>query len=179
MINKCKNEYKEITDDIVNDYRFKLTMNDFHHGGTKYNHLVKVSKLCYILSKIFKADTKVTTTAGLLHDLFYGERTLKEENDYLNHPHTAAVNAYNFYNISEEEISAIETHMFHHMLLKKMAFFNKDNRNLPLKVGKPKSKEGYIVMISDLLVSTYESKTFLKYKFDLAFLLIISIFLNK
>ena len=58
-------------------------------------------------------------------------------------------------------------------------FFNKDNRNLPLKVGKPKSKEGYIVMISDLLVSTYESKTFLKYKFDLAFLLIISIFLNK
>ena len=145
MIKKYKEEYNNLTKNIINNEHFLMTKNDMHHGRTKYEHLVRVSKCAFVMSKIFKADTITCTTAGLLHDLFYGERTDSIENSYLNHPHTV---------INKEEEASIN-------------------------FSKPKSKEAWIVRIADLLVSINDSKFFVKYKFNLAYLMLVSFILSK
>lgn len=173
---KIKNEYNKLTEYIINNKHFIKTKEDVHHGSTKYEHLIRVSKCSYIMSKILRANTKTCVTAGLLHDLFYGERTDKEENSYLNHPNTAAFNAYVFFDINDEEKEAIKTHMFHHVIFKKLCpmFNRKEKANL--KESKPASKEAWIVSISDLLVSIYESSKFIEYKLNIAFVLLFSAF---
>ena len=90
---KINKEYRELTDEIINNQDFKFLKNDVHHGTNKYEHCKRVAYLSFLMSKIFKGNTKVITKAGLLHDFFYGERTTKEENSYLKHPMTSAKNA--------------------------------------------------------------------------------------
>ena len=127
MIKKYKEEYNNLTKNIINNEHFLMTKNDMHHGRTKYEHLVRVSKCAFVMSKIFKADTITCTTAGLLHDLFYGERTDSIENSYLNHPHTARNNAIKYFGVGDKVACAIETHMFHHVILKKIFPFTNDS----------------------------------------------------
>lgn len=178
-MNKLKEEYWDIVGDILNDEHFVILQNDFHHGTTKYNHLIKVSKLSFVISKVLKLKIEETTKAALLHDFFYGERTLKEENSYLKHPHTAALNARYYFNTNDLETSIIETHMYHHVLLKKIFPFVNKTESINVTQGKPKTKEAWVVSISDLLVSILESTLFLKYKFNIAFISLISIIINK
>lgn len=120
MKRKYIDEYNKITENIINDKDFIITKNDMHHGLTKYDHLINVSKCAFVLAKIFNANVEVTTTGALLHDLFYGGRTDKEENSYLNHPYTASMNAKKYFNVSIEVQRCIETHMFHHVIIKKI-----------------------------------------------------------
>lgn len=172
---KLKNEYNYIVKDILNDKNFILLKNDLHHGTSKYNHLVKVSKLSFFLTKVLHLRVKEATKAALLHDFFYGERTLKEENSYLNHPHTAALNAKKYFNTTSLENDIIETHMYHYVLLKKiLPFVNKEN----VLGRKPSTKEAWVVSISDLLVSILESTLFLKYKCNYMFITLISYFVT-
>ena len=177
MINKYKNEYINLTKDIVESDEFKKTENDAHHGSTKYGHLIRVSKCSFIMSKLFKADTETATVSGLLHDFFYGERTASKENDFLVHPFTASENAKKYFDITLEEASAIETHMYHHAVMKKMIpFIDKEEAR---NYNKPQSKEGWIVCISDLLVSVMEGVRFeLPYLANVYAIFIISKYLN-
>ena len=154
MINKYKNEYNNLIKNITESEEFKKTKNDTHHGSTKYGHLIRVSKCSFVLSKIFKANVETATVSGLLHDFFYGERKSSKENDFLVHPFTASDNAKKYFNITLEEQSAIETHMYHHAAIKKMVpFIDKEEAK---NYNKPQSKEGWIVCISDCLVSMLE-----------------------
>ena len=179
MIKKYKEEYNNLTKNIINNEHFLMTKNDMHHGRTKYEHLVRVSKCAFVMSKIFKADTITCTTAGLLHDLFYGERTDSIENSYLNHPHTARNNAIKYFGVGDKVACAIQTHMFHHVILKKIFPFINREEEASIKFSKPKSKEAWIVSIADLLVSINDSKFFVKYKFNLAYLMLVSFILSK
>jgi len=72
-------EYREITNNIINNETFKKTKNDFHHGTSKYDHLIRVSKCSFILGKLFRANIKSVTISGLLHDFFFGTRKAKKE----------------------------------------------------------------------------------------------------
>lgn len=168
-------EYREITKNIINNQKFIETKDDFHHGSSKYEHLIRVSKCSFILGKIFKADIKSVTRAGLLHDFFFGSRKTKRENSYLNHPKTAAKNAKIYFNINRLEEEAITSHMYHHVILKKIFPFINRKEKAKIKDFKPKSKEGWIVCISDLLVSIVET---IRYEFSyaakLSFLIIMS-----
>ena len=152
MKRKYIDEYNKITENIINDKDFIITKNDMHHGLTKYDHLINVSKCAFVLAKIFNANVEVTTTGALLHDLFYGGRTDKEENSYLNHPYTASMNAKKYFNVSIEVQRCIETHMFHHVIIKKIFPFINRKEKASIKFSKPKSKEAWLVSIADLLV---------------------------
>ena len=149
-------EYYRLTNDIIMNDNFIVLKKDIHHGSNKFDHCKRVSYLSYVLAKVFKADCKKTTRAGLLHDFFYGSRTDREENNYLKHPKTSVNNAKLHFNISEQEAEIIESHMFHHALVKRMLPFTKEEEKRYFKEKKPKNKEAVIVCLADLLVSIFE-----------------------
>ncbi len=168
-------EYKQITEKIINNDKFQKTKEDLHHGSNKYEHLIRVSKCSFILGKIFKANIESVTKAALLHDFFFGSRKTKKENSYLNHPKTAAKNAKTYFNINKLEEDAIKSHMYHHVIIKKVLPFINRNEKAKVKDYKPNSKEGWIVCISDLIISIVETIRFeLTYIVKLSFLIIIS-----
>lgn len=153
---KINKEYKELTNDILTNDNFTILQNDVHHGTNKFAHCKRVSYLSFLLSKIFRGNCKNAARGGLLHDFFYGSRTSKEENDYLKHPLTSANNAKRYFEINEDEVNIIKSHMYHHALLKRLLPFMKEEDKKYLVENKPKNKEAVIVCVSDLLVSLFE-----------------------
>lgn len=149
-------EYENITNSIVYNENFILLKNDNHHGTNKYEHCKRVSYLSFLMSKLFKCNSKEVARAGLLHDFFFGTRTSKPENDYLRHPKTSVCNAKKYFEIDEIEESIIESHMYHHALVKRMTPFMSDEDKKYFKEAKPKNRESVIVCLADLLVSFYE-----------------------
>ena len=180
MTKKANNEFENLVNDILNNEYFLETKKDLHHGTSKYEHSLRVAKLSYKLSKIFKADIASTTRAGLLHDFFFGTRKEKEENSYLNHPVTAALNAEKYFNVTSLEKEAIKTHMFHHVLIKKIFPFVNRKEKANVKEFKPKSKEGWIICLSDLIISAIELERFqFTYVANIALILIFNIIMFK
>jgi len=180
MTKKTNNEFENLVSDILDNEYFLETKKDLHHGTSKYEHSLRVAKLSYKLSKIFKADTKATARAGLLHDFFFGTRKEKPENSYLKHPVTASNNAKKYFNVSDKEAEAIKTHMFHQVLLKKLFPFIPYKEKVSVKEFKPKSKEGWIICASDLIVSIMECERFqFTYVANVTLLLIFNIILFK
>lgn len=172
---KLNKEYKEITSDILNDEHFLELKNYRHHGTNRYDHCKRVSHVSFLLAKILKANVDDTVKAGLLHDFFLGSSN-KEENSYLNHPKKCVQNAKEYFNINDFEANIIETHMYHYALTKKcLPFINHDGKVNP-KEYKPLYKEGYIVCVSDLLVSIFELGMFkIRYSVCLYLLFIINL----
>ena len=153
-------EYYDIVSNIITNEKFKELKNDTHHSTNKYDHLLRVSKLSYKIAKHTKADVEATTRAGVLHDFFFGDRKSSIQNSYLNHPYTSANNAKEIFNISDFESDIIKTHMFHHTFFRSIVPFINPSEKVKIKEGKPKSKEAWIVCLSDLLVSAYEGIRF-------------------
>ncbi len=162
---KLKNEYREIIKNMVDNENFLLLKNDIHHGSTRYDHCKRVSYLSYLVTKMFKGNSKDAAISGLLHDFFHGNTNENEDISYLNHPKISVKNAKLYFDINENEANIIETHMYHYALVKNaFPFINKREKVNATKY-KPKSKEGYIVCLCDLLVSIYETLVFkVKYK---------------
>lgn len=167
---KLSKEYKEITQSILNDENFLSLKNEAHHGTNRYDHCKRVSYVSFLLAKLFKGDIKDSCISGLLHDFFNGDSS------YLNHPKTSSDNAKKYFHITNKEASIIETHMYHYALTKKcLPFINHDGKVNP-KEYKPLYKEGYIVCISDLLVSIFELGMFkVRYSICLYLLFIINL----
>lgn len=180
MTKSSKSEFENLVCDILENENFLETKKDLHHGTSKYEHSLRVAKLSYKLSKIFKADVRSATRAGLLHDFFFGTRKEKPENSYLRHPVTASNNAKKYFNVSAREAEAIKTHMFHQVLLKKVFPFINRKEKVSIKEFKPKSKEGWIICASDLLVSVMECERFqFTYVANVSLLIIFNIILFK
>ena len=180
MTKRLKCEFDGFVCDILKDEHFLETKKDLHHGTSKYEHCLRVAKLSYRLGRFFKADLRSVSRAGLLHDFFFGTRKESPENSYLKHPVTAANNARKYFDITDIEAEAIKTHMFHHVLIKKIFPFVNKEKKASVKEFKPKSKEGWIVCASDLLVSIVECERFqFTYAFNVALLLIFNIILFK
>ena len=180
MTKHLKCEFEEYVCDILNNEYFLETKKDLHHGTSKYEHSLRVAKLSYRLGRIFKADLRSISRAGLLHDFFLGTRKESPQNSYLRHPVTASNNAKKYFNITEKEREAIKTHMFHHVLIKKIFPFINREEKASVKEFKPKSKEGWIVCASDLLISIVECERFqFTYAFNVALLLIFNVILFK
>lgn len=180
MTKKTNIEFENLVSDILENEYFLETKKDIHHGTSKYEHSIRVAKLSYNLSRIFKVDRKATVRAGLLHDFFFGTRKEKPENSYLRHPVTASLNAKKYFNVSELESEAIKTHMFHQVLLKKIFPFINHKEKASIKEFKPKSKEGWIICASDMIVSIMECERFqFSYVANVALLLVFNIIMFK
>lgn len=170
-------EYYDIVSDIMGNEKFKDLKKDIHHNTNKYDHLVRVSKLSYKLAKITKSDVESTTRAGILHDFFFGDRKSCSANSYLNHPYTSANNAKEIFNISDFESEIIKTHMFHHTMFRSILPFINPDEKVKMKDGKPKSREAWIVCLSDLIISAYEGLRFnIGSKIALYVLFLINVF---
>lgn len=173
---KFNKEYKALTSEILDNEAFLSLKNDNHHGSNRYDHCRRVSYLSYLIAKMCKANQEEAAISGLLHDFFHGTTNEREEINYLNHPKESAKNAKEIFNITDDEANIIETHMYHYALVKKALPFINSDKKVSAKEYKPKSKEGYIVCLSDLLVSIFEVGIFkVRYSVCLYLLFLINI----
>lgn len=143
LMNKIYNdkEFMKVAYPILTHKEFMKTKSIVHHGNTRYNHSVRVAYMSYTLCKILGCDEKSVIRAGALHDFFL------ERNDkniatstkmLLEHPSIAKENAINYFGINDKEQNIIESHMF------------------PLSNVAPKSKEAWVVTLSDKIVAMFE-----------------------
>ncbi len=152
-----KKEYKEITKNILENENYLTLKNDTHHGSTRYDHCKRVSELSFFMAKIFKGNATDDAISGLLHDFFHGTTNDNEDISYLNHPMVSIENAKKYFSINENEENTIKTHMYHYALVKQTLPFINKRAKVKAKDYKPKNRDGYIVCISDLLVTFYEA----------------------
>jgi HD superfamily phosphodiesterase len=82
LITKIKNRKKHLTElhknildiigEIINDEEFKKLKNHRHHVFfNRYEHLINASVISYKMAKLFKADIRTCTLAGVLHDYHF------------------------------------------------------------------------------------------------------------
>lgn len=159
-INK-KIEYQEVVQDILDNEEFKKLYLEPHHGISRYEHVLRVSKLTFGFCKIFKVKRiSEITRAALLHD-FYFDKDLEEYDAYEKlsiHPYKALDNALKYYDLSDLEKDIIVKHMYPHT--KK----------------RPKYFGSYLVSICDKVAATYEMSRFkLALKFSIYLLFIYNV----
>jgi len=144
-----------IAKDIIEKEKFLSLKNDPHHGLTRYDHVLRVAKNTYRLSKILRMDYISATRGALLHDYF-------NDSDYNNtkglkkgsvHPVIALNNARREYYLNKKEENIIISHMY------------------PMGKVKPNCKESWLVTSIDKSVAAYEC---LRYKLKDYFIVMVT-----
>ncbi len=136
-------EFNNIISDIIKSDKFITLKDENHHGISRLEHSLNVSKVAYRLSRKFKLKKiKDITRAALLHDL-YNDDELIGEISLIAHSKKASENALQYFNVNKRQLNAINAHMF------------------PLSKTLPKYTESWMVTLSDKIVAIYEM---LRYK---------------
>ena len=151
--------FKNICDEIINSPKFKSLDYDYHHGLTRYKHIMHVAKGTYYISKILKLDYVSATRGALLHDYFNEEEYLDKKGLEMPriHPFLALNNALKEYNLNTKEKNIIISHMY------------------PIGKIEPLYIESWLVSLVDKSVATYE---YARYKFRDKFVLEFIFILN-
>ncbi len=151
--------FQEIKDEVIKSDKYQLLDLEYHHGLTRYKHIMHVAKITYFVCKIIHIDYKSATKGALLHDYFL-------ESEYLNikglnkpriHPFLALNNSLMEHNLNIKEKNIIISHMY------------------PIGLIKPMFIESWIVTIVDKLVASYE---YINYKYKDKFALYLIFFFN-
>lgn len=127
------------TSRILDNRRF------IQHGSTTlFQHCKNVAMMSLKISRMFniKVDTRSMIRGALLHDYYLYDWHDKSARPHLHgyvHPAIALSNAKKIYNLNAIEEDIISHHMF------------------PLTLCPPRTREGFIVSLSDKLCSTYET----------------------
>jgi uncharacterized protein len=136
------NEYNDIVKDILDNKEFNKLKEYKHHGITRYDHVLRVSKWAYKVSKKWKLDYVSATRAGLLHDFFFVNNQEVKLSYRIKvlfiHPKMALENSKKYFKLNKKEERIILSHMF------------------PVGLCIPLSLEGWIVNIADDIASIYE-----------------------
>ena len=122
-------EFMSVASPILSHKEFLKTKSIVHHGNTRYNHSVRVSYTAFKLSKMLGFDTNAVIRAGALHDFFLvrdDKNIMTSTKMLIDHPKMA------------KENNIIESHMF------------------PISNIAPKSKEAWMVSLSDKIVAAFE-----------------------
>lgn len=133
--------FMAVASPILSHKEFLKTKSIVHHGNTRYNHSVRVSYTAYKLSKALGFDTDASIRAGALHDFFLvrdDKNIMTSTKMLIEHPKIAKENAIKYFGVNEKEQNIIESHMF------------------PISNVAPKSKEAWIVSLSDKIVALFE-----------------------
>ena len=158
---KNKKIYYDIYSEFYNVNKYRELKSMVHHGSNRLNHINRVSKMSFYLSKALKLDYVSCTRGAMLHDFFTVEDLSRDDIKYRKflreHPRIALDNSKKYFEVNEIEEDIILTHMF------------------PVAKGKPKYAESKVVCISDKLVSLYE---FFRYQILLSMNLMIFLFLR-
>ena len=157
---KNRKLYYDIYGEFYNVNKYRELKSVPHHGSNRLNHINRVSKMSFRLSKLLRLDYVSCTRGALLHDFFTTDDLSRNDTKYKNylqdHPRIALDNSRKYFKLNNIEEDIILTHMF------------------PIVKGKPKYAESRVVCLCDKLVSLYEyvtSKTYLAMNF-LLFLMI-------
>ena len=149
-----KSIYYDIYSEFYNVNKYRELKSIMHHGDNRLNHINRVAKMSFFVSKKLGCDYVSCTRGAIMHDFFTKEDINKKNVRYKmflkNHPFIALENSNNYFDVNEIEENIITTHMF------------------PITRKKPKYKEAKIVCICDKLVSVYE---FFRYEVGLTYVL--------
>lgn len=152
-------KFDVIAKDIIEKDKFQSLKDEPHHGLTRYEHVIRVAKKTYHISKTLRMDYISATRGALLHDYF-------NDSDYQNtkglkkgsmHPVIALNNARREYNLNQKEENIIVSHMF------------------PFGNVRPNCKESWLVTGVDKGVALYECA---RYKLKDKFFLMVSVVVN-
>ena len=109
-------EFKEHIRIIALDPRCLRMKNYIQHGRiTTYDHCMDVARQAFLMNRRLhlKANERRLVRAAFLHDYFlYDWHVHGDHLHGYHHPHIAAVNARKDFAVSEEEMAAIESHMW-------------------------------------------------------------------
>ncbi len=131
-------ELSSIINDIIKDKHFMKLKYENHHGISRLDHSLNVTKLAFLIAKKLRMkNISDVTRAALLHDFFVDEE-LQGKINFTSHPMKASENAFKYFKVNYKIKNAIEAHMF------------------PMSTTFPKYKESWIVTLSDKLVAIYE-----------------------
>ena len=155
---KNKKIYYDLYNEFYNVNKYRELKSMTHHGNNRLDHINRVSKVCFRVSKLLKLDYVSCTRGALLHDFFTkSDLRRKDYKKFLrNHPKIALANSKEYFKLNEIEEDIILSHMY------------------PLAKGKPKYPESKVVCITDKIVSIYEFFRYqLKLSINLLFIFLI------
>ena len=129
-----------IAKDIIEKEKFQSLKNEPHHGLTRYEHVMRVAKGTYKLSKFLRMDYISATRGALLHDYFTNDeyKNIPRMQKGSTHPVIALMNARSDHYLNDIEENIVVSHMF------------------PLGKIKPNCKESWVVTGVDKSVALYE-----------------------
>lgn len=160
IIMSNKNIYYNIYSEFYNVNKYRELKSVAHHGNNRLDHINRVSKMSFYLSKKLGLDYVSCTRGALLHDFFTIDdlsRSKEKYNNFLQeHPRISLENSKEYFELNDVEEDIILTHMY------------------PIVKGKPKYAESKVVCICDKLVSLYEFFRYqVSFSFNLLLLLIV------
>lgn len=140
---KLKKEYYDIFSEFYEVNKYREMKNIVHHGNNRLDHIKRVSKMSFYISKVLRFDYISSTRGALMHDFFIKNDVENCEKSALKtHPLKALENSKQYFRVNKIEEDIITKHMF------------------PITTKKPKYKESVLVCICDKLVSWYEFARF-------------------
>ena len=136
IIMNNKKIYYDIYSEFNNVNKYRELKSMVHHGNNRLDHINRVAKMSFYLSKYLKLDYVSCTRGAMLHDFyFYNWRNKHVDGQkkfhLFRHPKIALKNAEDLFELNDMEKDIIVKHMW------------------PLTVIPPKFKEGYIVTLVD------------------------------
>ena len=151
---KNKKTYYNIYNEFYNVNKYRELKSITHHGNNRLDHINRVSKLSFRISKLLKMDYVSCTRGALLHDFFTSDDLKRKDySKFLSeHPRRALDNSKEYFEVNKIEEDIILNHMY------------------PLVKGKPKYAEAKVVCISDKIISVYE---FFRYQLKSSIYLIL------
>ena len=160
---KNKNIYYDIYSEFYNVNKYRELKSVVHHGNNRLDHINRVSKMSFYVSKKCGLDYVSCTRGTLLHDFFTADdlsRSNGKYKDFLhNHPQISLDNSKQYFKLNDVEEDIILSHMF------------------PIiKCSKPKYAESKVVCICDKIVSVYE---FFRYKINLSINVLILLLIQQ
>ncbi len=157
-----KNIYYSIYSEFYNINKYRELKSVVHHGNNRLDHINRVSKMSFYVSKKCGLDYVSCTRGALLHDFFTVDdlsRSNEKYKSFLNdHPKISLENSKKYFKLNEIEEDIILTHMY------------------PIVKGKPKYIESKVVCVCDKLVSIYE---FFRYKINLSINVLILLLIQQ
>jgi uncharacterized membrane protein/predicted hydrolase (HD superfamily) len=132
-------DYDEAVRDLLAHERVQSMASIQHHDGSVLDHVLKVSRISWLVARRFGLDAVSAARGGILHDFFlYDWRRERVEHHATGHARTALENARKYFALNAVEADCILTHMW------------------PLSRRFFRYREAFVVSFADKLVSARE-----------------------